>query len=143
MFTVLVLLLLGFSNAFAGGPADKATGTVGGPPRGWRADFNAHEEVDGRPAKGTMRMWSDEVNRELELLIVDVTVEGNEAWFTANCISDSWVGHPHYRVGHLLYVHVEDGGSPGTNDYIGWLWDNPIITNRWQVTDGNLVVHTP
>ena len=154
--TVVLVLTLCSGLAFAKGPAEKATGTVGGPPRGWYADFNAHEAKENQPAKGSMHMWSDEVGRELDLQVKYVSVEGDTTWFAALCTYDSWVGHSHYRVGKWFFVKVHDGGTPGRKgDHIGWDWNSgtneaDVVTrvsnmvspaNWWSVTDGNLVVH--
>jgi hypothetical protein len=150
---VIALLATGSGVALAGGPAEKATGTVGGPIRGWYADFNAHESMGNRPAKGDMYMWSDEVGRELYLDVKYVEIDGDEGWFSALCTYDSFgtVG------GKWLFVKVYDGGTPGRKgDYIGWDWNSDTNeanaagrvstmadpANWWAVTDGNLVVHT-
>jgi len=141
----------------AGRAAEKATGTVITSSRGWSTSFNAHEAANGRPAKGEMYFWSDVVVRELDLDVRYVTVEGDEAWYAALCTYDSWVGHPHYRVGRWFFVKVEDGGTPGTaGDKIWWDWDSGTSESSAEsrvlgketpnyehtIIDGNLVVHT-
>ena len=160
LVTIMTLTLAFASPAFAGGnghgkgPAEKATGTVGVPVRGWYSGFNAHEAMNGRPAKGDIFMWSDEVSRELELDIHYVEVDGDDAWFAALCTSDSFDTVD----GKWLYIMVHDGGEPGLNgvDQIGWDWDsgtnesnaesrvniNDTPSNWWDITDGNLQVHS-
>ena len=160
---VVLVLTLGTGLALAEGPAEKATGTVGlgvpiaggVPGVGWYADFNAHEEMDGRPDKGSMRIWNDEIGRELYYDVKHVLVDGDEAWFAALCTGDSL----ETLEGMWLFVKVYDGATPGSKgDEIGWDWiGRGIIAEEiamdlvsgmetpghwWNVIDGNLVVHT-
>jgi len=135
--------------------AEKVTGTVGGPPRGWYAEFDAHEAFGHRPAKGAMRRWSDVVGRVTYFDVKYVRVEGNTAWFAAVCTYDS--STTDNREGKWAFVKVFDGGTPGTTgDKIGWDWNSVNETDAesrveamdtpdngpWSITDGNLVVHT-
>lgn len=143
---VFATLLLTSVPAFANnnphkGPAEKATGTFGISQRGWYAEFNAHEATDGRPEKGSMKMWSDVVDRELHLEVSKVNVVGDEAEFEALCTDDS--STTDNREGRTLYVKVKDNGEPGISaDEIGWLWDSPPDTyNKGTIIDGNLQVH--
>jgi hypothetical protein len=91
---MVLVLTLGTGLALAQGPAEKATGTVGlgEPVVGWYAEFNAHEEMDGRPEKGSMRTWNDAIGRELHYDVKYVLVDGDEAWFAALCTWDSSAG---------------------------------------------------
>ncbi|MFC1622130.1 hypothetical protein ACFL13_01970 [Patescibacteria group bacterium] len=124
----------------AKGPAEKATGMACGAPRGWCVEFNAHEGLGDKPAKGNMRTWSNEVGRELFYTVGVVTVDGNFAEFIALCTYDS--STTDNREGRRLYVKVEDNGEPGwENDYFGWNWDD-FGSNKWVVTSGNIQVHT-
>ena len=159
IFVLIVVLVLMFTPAVIyakGGPAEKAekaTGEVLVPVRGWSIEFNAHEAFGTKDAKGAMRTWSDEVGRELYFEVKYVEVVGNTAWFAGKCISDSGGAY----VDKWFFVKVEDNGSPGIyNDKIGWDWtsgydeglaekrvikmDDP--DNWWTVQDGNLVVHS-
>lgn len=158
IFIIIAALVLTVTPAliFAGnnGPAKKVTGEVLVPVRGWYAEFNAHEAFSNKVyAKGAMRMWSDEVGRDLYLEVKYVNVEGDTAWFSAKCTYDSW-GKVEDK---WLFVKVIDNGSPGIyNDEIGWDWtsgkDESLAEkrvtgmddsdNNWTVQDGNLVVHS-
>ena len=141
----------------AKGPAEKATGEVGGAPRGWRAEFSAHEEYGGKDAKGEMKTWSDQVGRELIYKIKYVQVDQNTAWFAALCTYDSSISDN--REGRWLLVKVLDDGEPGYEvDNFGWNWigtDNYQAedwvnkmssaapgNHWWLVKNGNLQVHT-
>ena len=155
---LVLVLTLGTGLALVKGPAEKATGTVGlgEPVVGWYADFNAHEEMDGRPDKGSMRQWNDLTGKDYYFDVKYVQVDGDEAWFAALCTSYSPGGA---KKGWWLFVKVYDGGSPGSEgDEIGWVWkgvvepedvENEFLSwvladpvNCWDVIDGNLVVHT-
>lgn len=149
-----LVVTLGSGVAVAGGPAEKATGTVGIPVNGWYAHFCAHEAKDNRPAKGSMHTWSDKVPRELYFDVKYVLVEDDTAWFAGVCTFDS----KGINEGKWLFAKVYDGGTPGRKgDYIGWDTHSvneahaaarvsgkldPTLGRWWPVIDGNLVVHT-
>ena len=159
--TAFLLLTLPSGAVFADGqgkgPAEKATGWVSidnSTGQGdWYAEFNAHEAKDNRPAKGTMRTWNDTISRDLQYDVVYVNVDGDTAWFAAQCTYDS-AGK---QVGKWLFIKVDDGGEPGWGgvDHIGWDWNSTSETNAsnrvtsgdtpanwWTIDEGNLQVHT-
>jgi len=158
---LVVVLLLNTGVALAKGPAPKATGEVGIPVDGWWAEFSAHhEEVIDEiyTGKGSMRIWSDVIEREFLFDDVKyVRIKGNKAWFAAKCTDDNLPSDdPDYKVDQWLFVKVLDGGTPGRNgDYIGWDWDSGTdeadVAKRveiyrppagwWGVIKGNLKVH--
>jgi hypothetical protein len=157
---VLIAMILTIPSAIvvAGGPAEKATGSIGiyepwdGGHR--KVSFNAHEASGNRPAKGNMidMVFGPDGNlrRKFQYDVVYVHVEDNWARFGAYCIYDSGG----VKTGDWLYVKVEDGGTPGTaGDYIGWKWgtetqvenwvNNGGNTGWWRLAiSGNLAVHT-
>lgn len=156
ILAIATVLVLSTGVALAGGPVAKATGTVGlgEPVVGWYARFNAHEEMDSRPAKGRMQTWNVTSLRELHYYVKHVVVDDDTAWFAAQCISDSGGVYD----GQWLFVKVVDGGTPGAaGDEIGWDWSSGMdetdaaervrseeTPDHWWgvVIDGNLVVHT-
>jgi len=158
---LVVVLLLNTGVALAKGPAGKATGNVGFEESGveWHAEFNAHEAMNGRPAKGSMRIWSDVIEREFlfdDVKYVKVRVDWDLAWFAAKCTDDNLPSDdPDYKVDQWLFVKVKDGGTPGRNgDKIGWDWDSAdeadaasrasshgVPAGWWAVIKGNLKVH--
>jgi len=157
ILAIATVLVLSTGVALAGGPAEKATGYVrlNGWAEGWYAQFNAHEEMDSRPAKGSMRVWSVISGRELHFDVWYVLSEGDYAWFAAKCTWYNGIGSN--KVGQWLYVKVYDGGTPGCNgDEIGWDWTtsetvaaafvsgqgHPPFPYWTNVVEGNLVVHT-
>lgn len=140
------------------GPAQKATGFISiyepwdGGHR--EVDFNAHEAMMDRSAKGEMADYvygpDGNLRRVFEYRIFYVRVDGDYGHFGAKCNYDS-VGN---LEGNWLYVKVYDGANPGSSgDYIGWKWgsetqvmswvENGSTTGWWRkAIDGNLVVHT-
>ena len=148
---VVLVLTLGTGLALAKGPTEKATGTVLDDNE-WYADFNAHEGMEGGPAKGSMRTWNDVIGRDLYYDVKYVQVEGDKAWFAALCTGDS-LGQ---LVGMWIFVKVQDNATPGSKgDKIGWDWESTnegnaegrVLTqedpiNERGVIGGNLVVHT-
>ncbi|MFW6117115.1 MAG: hypothetical protein ACOC6G_00845 [Thermoproteota archaeon] len=137
------------------GPAEKATGDV------WTTNdadkrhhfwFNAHENKDGRAAKGMAYLRNYlgdpeeyDVNRALDIEVDTVEVDGNKAMFSGIVIYDNFdPSHPNYRVGERLYFYVEDGGTPGRNgDVIEWGWSSGIpLSYTGDIYEGNLVVHS-
>lgn len=150
---------VGMAKSHAGkGPAEKATGSVSlyEPYDGGHreVDFNAHEAMENRPAKGKMTDKVYDANgnwrREFHYDVEYVRVDGDYAHFGALCTADS----EDQQTGKWLYVKVHDGGTPGRNgDHIGWKWgtesevdnwvENGSPTDWWRMPiEGNLVVHS-
>ena len=160
LIAVLVLGLIA-SAVVAGGPANKATGSI------WLdvvnddwnryMEFDAHAEKDGRPAKGTI-CWYQWLGPEELLEIIDpsfelevkyVRVDDGTAWFAAG---------PDHR-DYWLVVQVLDGGTPATGgDEVDLVWvtiggtagedraeeivkDGETLDSVYTSIGGNLVVH--
>ena len=132
------------------GPTEKATGHIEFTRDDGKyiiAEFNAHEAIGDRPAKGCYMWWNYNPdgtlyrNITVEILPTKVIIDGNTAWFAGECTYDSW----HSIEGNLLYVYVEDNTTPGaTGDIIAWKWGNPPdpIDDSRPIEEGNIVVHT-
>jgi hypothetical protein len=127
--SVLVFVLAFFTFAvYAGGPADKATGSVVGPVIGpelqewWHSfDFAAHEGDTTPRGKGSLihhRLNDDGSSRREEICeIIYVIVEGADAWFAGPVIYDS----TNEVADHWIIMYVADGGQPGAgNDVLSY-----------------------
>lgn len=157
-----VLVLSGTSAA--GGPADKATGSVTTVANKagvyFAVVFDAHEGKDGRPAKGDFALTKYDADDTVQWLqeyeVKYVRVEGDVAYFGAMRRDGS-------RRGHWYCIYVLDGGTPGRKgDRVSWqrpddlgtdahaLYDawvsdwvaNATATGGRRIVAGNLVVHT-
>lgn len=162
MAMAIALALSMMSTAFAGGSADKATGTVEFTnPYGPRAAyFNAHEEKDGRPAKGEFTYAVVESDGSYTPWItMDVTcayIDGDTAtaWFAGEV---TYSIHPSFSPGDGWAVKAVDNGDPATDgpDFLGWSGSQVdsvaaacdlaassfTPSSAGAMTDGNLKVH--
>lgn len=154
ILVVVVALGLMVSMIGAKGPANKVTGSI------WLdkedlndefyAEFNAHEGIDGEPAKGKIEWY---MNGELrfELDVVCCHVKEGVAWFAVGPLIAS-------TNRKYLVFKVVDGGTPGVNGdkvYLSLPWVDDLSTACAMVTGeetdslytgntitgGNLVVH--
>ena len=153
----ILMLSMGLSASpaiLAGGPADKATGSVelGEASPGVYFVFNAHEEKNGRPAKGQIYMLTPE-GYYSQWHVGCVLVESPMAWFVGELTLTT---DPDLQVGSALWVNVTDNGTPGTNgDTVALavsapgtaeslcedLTTPPAEAVALPVLSGNLVVH--
>lgn len=146
MAMTIALAMSAMPVALAGGAADKATGDVTWTSQpgveGYRTVFDAHEDRDGRPAKGEVTFYHPDGGKR----IVDIEcaeIDGNEG---------SFAGPVTYADGAfagsegVYYVHwVQDNATPGEEgDGIGSM-PGDCSDLGWvgggTVTDGNLQVH--
>jgi hypothetical protein len=152
-FVVLLILLIAVPVS-AGGPTDKATGDMDWVRNGSHrsAVFNAHEQMDNRPAKGQVTQYAyDSSGAVATYFVIDVdTVEVYDDWacFGGYAV-DASPGYPYlgaYRVSIAI-----DGGEPGYGvDYFGG-WFNAdmddcgaikaaAMSQNWAV-EGNVQIH--
>ena len=155
LMAVLVLGLIA-SVVVAGGPANRATGSVWldhGDAWNRYIEFDAHAERDGRPAKGTIYWYQwqgpQEWNETSPSHVVEVKyveVEGDTAWFAAGPGSQGW-----------LVMKVRDVGTPASDgDEVSAVWvtseaaaEAMVILKgdltgnvyTYELIGGNLVVH--
>jgi hypothetical protein len=151
---LVALLLIGTVVALQAAPPPKVTGGVEftrmeacGEVTA-RAEFEAHQEYNGHPAKGMFK-YSDSLGRELRIDVDCVYIHRCEC-----CCCATFSG-PVVRTnvpeweGRFAQVWTRDGGSSGfDNDLIGaTLYSvNPdchmsMPPEWWDVTGGNLVIH--
>ena len=149
----LVLVLVLSTVVSAGGPAEKATGSFGYYEEGYYFNFNAHEAMGNRPAKG--EAWNYTPSGDwYHAMVQCVEVVGDDAWFVAELVESS---QPSW--GPYIWIKVYDGGTPGTNGDMIWgqfideatamaACGDPMIlmgtpaNGPWNLYSGNLVVHT-
>lgn len=124
-------LLLAFSiPAFAGGPHDKATGSVewtarSGALPGIVTSFDAHDEAPGMHAdRGTITTYrpADSVDPfpggTITIDLACVNVDGDEAWMAGVAVQGD--GGYASNVGDVYLYWVKDGSTPGAEaDKIG------------------------
>lgn len=145
---LVMVTLAAVPTVFAkGGPAEKATGSVwivpnnkpvGGYVR--YVEFDAHEARGDRPAKGHLYWYQSRPGFTFEhkVNIDAVAVDGDCATFSGTAYFSS-AGNE----GQTLYVTVCDAGSPGTaGDTMEAEWSGGGGLWKYDVVDGNLVVHT-
>lgn len=146
--TLAMVMLVAAPAALAkGGPAEKATGSVWIVPNNnpvgdyvRYVEFNAHEAQDDRPAKGHLYWYQSKPGHTFEhkVNIDTVDVDGDCATFSGVAYFSS-AGNE----GETLYVTVCDAGSPGTaGDTMEAEWSGGGGLWKYDVVDGNLVVHT-
>jgi hypothetical protein len=102
--------------AMAGGPADKATGSVeiGLESPGVYLVFNAHEAKDDRPAKGevyTLMSTAESAGAYSQWRVNCVTVEAPAAGFVAELALTT---DPNMQVGQKIWIKVTDLATPGS-----------------------------
>ena len=153
LMAVLVLGLIA-SVVVAGGPANRATGSVWldlGDGQNRYMEFDAHAGKELRPAKGTFcwyqwtgtQEWYD-TNPVFVLEVEYVKVDSDTAWFAAGPDSG----------GRWLVAKVLDGGTPATDgdvvslEWVGsaavaeqWVAEGHVLTYVYTSIGGNLVVH--
>jgi len=156
IFIMVVALILVLTPAIIyaapKGPAEKVTGSIeiqrDDEKRAF-AEFNAHEAIGDKSAKGEYHWWATNTDsslfREVYINVTDVMVNGSSGYFKGICTYDSQGGA---NVGKWFLVEATDGGSPGAgNDDVGWAWfsSEPSFVdtvNDKTIIDGNLVVHS-
>lgn len=152
---VLIVGMLGMSSVAIAGKANGCAPHVTGSDvefdvctnRYTTINFNAHEEFDGRPAKGEVH-YIDENGDWFEDDVTCVNVDGDYAIFSGQVVRsnrDDWIGN-WFRLG------VYDGGSPGRGHDKVWVdaylsEDDPGCDELpglgpYDVLSGNLAVHT-
>lgn len=151
---VLGLFLAMAMPAFAGGSADKATGSgdwINGQGLDFYAEFNAHEGKDGRPAKGSLYQNLDDGTGGFTVEVDAVMVFDGYACFGGN--TDSAWGTYASHLNEYRWTTVVDGGSGLTetgDDYLrgGWVgtsapsWclnGDTASNNAWY--GGNVQIH--
>ena len=104
--------------AFAGGPAEKATGSFTYNVAGKYVAFNAHEATDKHPAKGYLFIIPDGVNHyTVAIDTVDVDGEAGTACFSGII---SATGKYADRDGKAQAFFAKDGGEPSIDvDFFG------------------------
>jgi hypothetical protein len=121
LMAVLVLGLIA-SVVVAGGPANRATGSVWldhGDAWNRYIEFDAHAARDGRLAKGIIYWYQwqgpqewDETSPRHVVEVKYVKVEGDTAWFAAGPGSQGW-----------LVMKVRDLGTPASDgDEVSAVW---------------------
>jgi hypothetical protein len=147
---VVGLVLLLAVPALAGGPANMATGSgywTNGQGLDFYAEFNAHEAMDNRSAKGYL----------LQVLVdgtggFTVNVDSVQVYETYACFggtTDSAWGTYASRAGQYRWTMVKDGGEPSVADYLRGSWEvskpaycsggNPGTNEAW--SGGNVQMH--
>lgn len=154
VFIVIAALVLTITPALIyakNGPAEKVTGSIEiqrSDEKSAFAEFNAHEAIGNKSAKGEYHWWANNEDgslfREIYVNVTDVMVDGSDAYFKGQCTYDSQGGA---NVGKWFLVMATDGGSPGAgSDDVGWEWfdsePNFIASVKSKtIIAGNLVVH--
>jgi hypothetical protein len=164
--TLALLMGLTALPAVAGGPNDKATGTVTWtarthlPPAKWlpgiETSFNAHDVGPGMFDKGTLTTYRpaapDFIEGTFTLDVKCVSVVDNEAW-SAGVATAADGGYLPSLHGFFVY-HVEDNATSGSGgDIIGGrsygslatvcgIVDAGSFIGQGVVTSGNLKTHT-
>ena len=157
---LMAVLSISCISTIAAAPAEKATGTYGADPisnpnQPIYVEFNAHEAMGDRPAKGQYHQYRPDIDRDVfcDVKYVSVNPAENRAYVAALCWKDSQNGD---LEGQWLYLIVEDVGTPGREGDLMWArWYsteaqamNAVATEvfsyyvAYAVFDGNLVVHT-
>lgn len=142
---IAALTLAAATAAVAGGPHDKATGTVTWttPNQGWTAhsDFNAHDGAPGaQPDRGTVTTSIEAVGSTVTVELDCVAVSGTEAKMTGTAVA---ADGPQWSVGDTVHFWVADDGKADRFN----MWKNaPYAPCTWDgsaggpVTAGNLTV---
>lgn len=126
--TLLAALLVALAApASAGGPADKATGSgnwINGQNDDFSAEFDAHEAVDNRPAKGSLSQQRADGQGGFEVDVDTVNVFADYACFGGTTV-DAW-GIYGDRDGEYRWTLVADGGegTSSAGDYLRGTWDS-------------------
>jgi hypothetical protein len=143
--------------AFAGGPHNKATGTVtwaasSGTLTGIVSEFDAHDGAAGaNPDRGTVHTAIPDGN-SVTIELACVNVDGDQTWAggTATAVTGE-----RWNVGQAFIFWVKDDGTPSANGTaydIGQIEQASLSTAcanvaaemtgfKGYVTDGNLTVH--
>ncbi|MEA3336071.1 MAG: hypothetical protein U9R25_09205 [Chloroflexota bacterium] len=149
MLAMAIMLVLS-TAAFAGGPADKATGTVWRTVYGsqWEMSFNAHEAKGNRPEKGYVSTYQVDPPGGTPWTIEDVEcvlIEGNVAYFGGDTgLSGDWS----WRA-----IKVIDNGEPSVDEMVyvqnmtqsefdTWCSNPSDPSGTYDVYAGNVKVHT-
>jgi hypothetical protein len=156
MVVAVSLLMAMAIPAAAGGPADKATGSVYWENRTgveFYAEFDAHEGLDGRPAKGYLLQERVDGLGGFTVAVTDVVVGerlGKKFACFGGFTEDAW-GVLSFAQGLYRWTIVVDGGEPGVgvdgikgNFLLGPPLPGPCISGsaaRWYSTGGNVQVH--
>lgn len=110
---VLLFVITASATAMAGA-TDKATGSgswLNGAGQFQYAEFNAHEQMDNRPAKGHHYQENDSGTLSLDVDEVYVYTESGRACYGG--IAYSATGTAAQYQGRRWYVAVADGGAAG------------------------------
>lgn len=113
---VAAMMLAAATVSFAGGPADKATGSgtwINSNGDQNMVDFNAHEAMDNRPAKGEFtqsRVVDGVVTGSFTVDVDTVEVVDGSACITGEIVAASGIWRE--RTG-VWTSYVTDGGEPG------------------------------
>ncbi|MFH1313682.1 MAG: hypothetical protein ABIJ00_10730 [Candidatus Eisenbacteria bacterium] len=154
MGVVLTLFLIGSVVSLYAGPPPKVTGGVEftrmediGEVTA-KAEFEAHAEQDGRPAKGMFK-YSDSMGREARIDVDCVYIRLCECCCCATFSGPVVKTNMREWEGQWVQVWTRDGGSSGAeNDLIGatlYSYDPGCHASQppewWEVIHGNLVIH--
>lgn len=143
---ILALALGASTAALAGGPHDKATGTVtwSTPLQGWTAQssFDAHDGAPGdQPDRGTVTTSIEAVASTVTVELDCVDVSGDQARMTGTAVDAQG---SQWAVGDTIHFWVADGGKDGDRFN---MWNNASLgACSWDgspggpVTAGNLTV---
>ncbi|MDF2531729.1 MAG: hypothetical protein K0Q65_1310 [Clostridia bacterium] len=150
MLLVVVMLMVLMASVVMAGGAGKATGSVYLEDRGVLFEFNAHEGVGSKAAKGMASAYSIDGNYWI-MSVEDVVIEGNEACFIGPVVESNAVG-----TGKWMRVMVIDNGTPGQQeqpDRVYYLSETETKAKAWlskpassgllqqYSVEGNLTVH--
>jgi len=154
---IAVALLMAIAiPAAAKGPADKATGSgywETGSEVQYYAEFNAHQGLNGRPAKGYLLQERVDGTGGFTVDVTDVVV-GERAGKKFACfggLTEAW-GVLSFGQGLFRWTIVVDGGEPGVG--VDGIKGNFLAPGselpgpcrrgqaaRWDLTGGNIQVH--
>jgi hypothetical protein len=151
VMAILVLLLaLLPTTVFAGGPANKATGSgmwTNGQGYTFTADFNAHEAYNGRPAKGWLVQTRVDGGGSFAVVVDQVDVHPNYACFGG--VTTEATGAYADRLNKYRWTMVIDGGEgvDSGGDYLQGRWGsrpgycNTGTSTNYPFSGGNVQIH--
>ena len=114
---VVLLVLLGQANSLFAGSISGVIGVVGSSSTEAMVNFKGKISDTGA-IEETSQLIVTDGDKKTTVKISALKIDGQYAWFSGKCISGN-----SDKLGHWLFVAVDDGGTPGNiSDHVWWEW---------------------